>query len=1128
MASATIVFNNDDGWLPIDFGEVAITRRAYRDGENEYLLNRQRVRLRDVSELLAKSGLAERTYTIIGQGLVDAALSLKAEERRRLFEEAAGIGLYRARKEEALKRLDTTRRNLDRVHDILAELQPRLRSLERQARRAHEFEQVRDDLRVLLHEWYGYHWHHAQKEFAEAREQARLQEKALENQRQEQSQLGHKLSKTIDDIQALRARLGEMHRELAQHHTRRETTSRALAVSDERARALQEQVQAAEMEISRSGEESRLHQERLESAGMEIDHFEAELSEASAQLEAAHQALDALVAKRQEVENSVQGARQALAELTAKEAHLGARLLERQAFLEEQRASVQAITDNIERGEDEQRRAKGLLRSLEQVYQQAVNAHRGVVDALQTHTTQRFALLEEIQRQVGLRSEVEARQAKLRAQVEVLEQAEAALVGYSSGAKRLLEASGQSLSGVVGIISAQLDVPADLEVAIAAALGEFLDAVVIERTAQVDKALHLLEDGSAKAALLPMDNLNHHNPVIKSWQDEGFIGVAAGLVKAPEGLSRVVELLLGDTWILRDRASAKRCLTYLRSKSSEDLPDRVVTLRGEVFYICGPILAGQDRKPATLGRKRQQREITADLADIDVQLQELKAATNQLNTRLDELNAHGEELAQEALRMKHAEESAAEGLNRQTLLVDTIKNQLQIYQERYHQMEAENVRLVGEIERLSEERSALVVSLDAAREELRRCSSALAQLSLDDQQLQVSHWATREAVASHALEEARARHMERKQAMEEHDRMRAVYQSRLSEIQNALSELGVQVNSYQRDEEQTAMDITALRTLIEPTEAELEAAERQQAELQKSEAVERQRSIQAEHLHAQAKINLARKQETLESLQRRIEDDFGLVAFEYEEEVSGPTPLPLNGMVEQLPVVSELSPDIDENIHRQRLQLRRMGPINPEAQSEYQEVKERFQFLTTQVADLEKAEADVKQVIEELDQMMERDFRKTFDAVAGEFRDIFIRLFGGGSAHLVLTDPDNLTETGIDIEARLPGRRSQGLSLLSGGERSLTAAALVFALLKVSPTPFCILDEVDAMLDESNVGRFRELLRELSEDTQFIIVTHNRNTVQVADVIYGVTMGRDSASQVLSLKLDEVSKVYEN
>ena len=204
-----------------------------------------------------------------------------------------------------------------------------------------------------------------------------------------------------------------------------------------------------------------------------------------------------------------------------------------------------------------------------------------------------------------------------------------------------------------------------------------------------------------------------------------------------------------------------------------------------------------------------------------------------------------------------------------------------------------------------------------------------------------------------------------------------------------------------------------------------------------------------------------------------------------------------------------------------------MGAINPEAQAEYQEVKERFDFLTGQVEDLEKAEADIRRVIAELEALMEREFHKTFVAVAEEFETIFTRLFGGGEAKLVLTDPNDLTNTGIDIEARLPGRRTQGLTLLSGGERSLTATALVFALLKVSPTPFCVLDEVDAMLDETNVGRFRELLRELSQNTQFIVVTHNRNTVQVADVIYGVTMGRDSTSHVVSLKLDEVSQVVD-
>jgi chromosome segregation protein len=270
-------------------------------------------------------------------------------------------------------------------------------------------------------------------------------------------------------------------------------------------------------------------------------------------------------------------------------------------------------------------------------------------------------------------------------------------------------------------------------------------------------------------------------------------------------------------------------------------------------------------------------------------------------------------------------------------------------------------------------------------------------------------------------------------------------------------------------------------------------------------------------------LEQTRKAEALDNLREKISDDFGLVMFDYAEDVSGPVPLPLDGMVEQLPVVAELPPDLEENLTRQRAQLRRMGAVNPEAQQEYVSVKERLDFLNAQLSDLHKAEADLHQVIAELDELTRREFQKTFTAVAEEFHAIFHRLFGGGSAQLLLTDPDNLTETGIDIEARLPGRREQGLALLSGGERSLTAIALVFALLKVSPTPVCVMDEVDAMLDEANVARFRGLLLELSRDTQFIIITHNRNTVQAADVIYGVTMGRDSTSQVISLKLDEVS-----
>jgi chromosome segregation protein len=310
----------------------------------------------------------------------------------------------------------------------------------------------------------------------------------------------------------------------------------------------------------------------------------------------------------------------------------------------------------------------------------------------------------------------------------------------------------------------------------------------------------------------------------------------------------------------------------------------------------------------------------------------------------------------------------------------------------------------------------------------------------------------------------------------------------------------------------------------EPIDKALREVESQRSELDVEEAETRLALQTAERDHAQAQIQLARKQEEVASLRRRIEDDFGLVAFEEEADVVGQEPLPFEGIVEHLPRVETLPENVEDQVKRLRIQLRRMGPVNPEARREFQEVQERVDFLTGQVDDLRKAESQIHEVIAELDVLMEREFRKTFDAVAIAFKEAFTRLFGGGSARLSLTDPEDLTQSGIDIEAKLPGRRMQSLAMLSGGERSLTASALVFALLKVSPTPFCVLDEVDAMLDESNVTRFVDMLSELSQETQFILITHNRLTVQAAQVVYGVSMGSDSASKMISMKLDEVEQ----
>jgi chromosome segregation protein len=556
---------------------------------------------------------------------------------------------------------------------------------------------------------------------------------------------------------------------------------------------------------------------------------------------------------------------------------------------------------------------------------------------------------------------------------------------------------------------------------------------------------------------------------------------------------------------------------------------RAVTLKGEVFMASGPVLAGSSGggEQSVLSRRRRQRELQGQISQTQNQIELASKDSSELGNQIKELQIEEKKLLETLLTKRKLEEAANQDLNQTRLAHDQAVRQASWQQEQHKRLEIEIDRGLAQAAEIMAEVADLDEEIDKSRALLRDRSAALAELSVDEYQTQLAHWRTMAAVAERALADGKARLQDRQGALERATRRYRELQSRITELQRSLEAMGNEKVESRQSEASIAEEIEALRSLIDPAEAELAELEDQQTGLQKSEAEARQSLSQAEHYHAQARIALARRQESLESLRRRVEDDFGLVAFEYAEDVSGPTPLPLEGMVEQLPRVRLLAPEIEESINRQRAQLRRMGAINPEAQKEYEEVKERFQFLTEQVADLHKAERDVHEVIEELDAIMEREFVRTFDAVAGEFKQIFTRLFGGGSARLVLTNPDDLTDTGIDIEARLPGRRSQGLSLLSGGERSLTATALVFSLLKISPTPFCVLDEVDAMLDEANVGRFRELLRELSQNTQFVVVTHNRNTVQAADVIYGVTMGRDTASQVLSLKLDEVSKLVE-
>ena len=796
---------------------------------------------------------------------------------------------------------------------------------------------------------------------------------------------------------------------------------------------------------------------------------------------------------------------------------------ESQARLDELKSRLETLQSRLENANKSIESTEMNARQAEEKHIQASEVREDAESRLreaETRLREKRQQVERLENERRGRSEERAQQLaqhmRLKAQLEVLEQAEHSLAGYAEGARFLLDAARQArLKGARGALSASLDVPAELEVAVAAALGDTLDAIMLDAD-EIDGALQLLEsDGAGRAALLPLEN--HWRPSIANSNDENALGVASELVHAPEELRGAVQLMLGQTLIVRDRVTARRLL--------KDLPThaRVVTLRGEVFRGDGLIIAGNSASSSALSRPRQKRELTGSLAALGTQIESLNREVDSLSAQIADSQRELTQ-ADEAARETRGRLDEAQANERQAgLESESAQRQLEWQKSQHGQLKAEAEAAASLRQNLVQAQSEFESQTLKVQEDVQVFSQQLKAMDLAESQNQASYWSTRVAVVERAVADANSRKEEREKEVARFDSRRFELTTRLQEAETSLSGLDSEKSSLREREAQLHHQIEELRVYIDPAEKDLESAEQEETRLQEAEANTQRSLATAERLAGQVQLEQLRKQEGLDNLRQKITDDFGLVMFDYAEDVVGPVPLPLEGMVEELPVVTEVSADLESQLAQQRTRLRRMGAINPEAKQEFDQESERYTFMRAQVDDLQKAEEDLKHVIAELDELTQQEFSKTFDAVDKQFRAMFTRLFGGGSARLSLTDPDNLVETGIEIEARLPGRREQGLALLSGGERSLTAVALVFALIKVSPTPVCVMDEVDAMLDEANVGRFRDLLQELSKDTQFIVITHNRNTVQAADVIYGITMGRDSASQIISLRLDQVT-----
>lgn len=1119
MASVSIVLDNTDGSLPLDYTEVTITRRAYRSGENEYLINNNRVRLKDVAAILARGGLARQTYTSIGQGTIDRALSLRAEERRQLFEEAAGITYHRQRRAQTLNKLDETHNNLLRVNDIAKEIEPRLRRLERQAARVEKHKIISLHLNGLLKVWYGYQWQRQQDALRLAKTRADVGEKNLAEQREQLAEIEAAI-KTLRTRQTeIRGNLGGWHANSSQLHRQAEALQRELAVGEERARQLAAQreefiseVELLETQLRHQKEVVQQAQQTLAEINQAYQDAENTLATAQKNLNAHEQERRTLLHQQTEAQHAVERVAHAITERQSRLAQLAER---KSALLAQQKTQQNAIkTLESEQAETEKalHTATEALATLDATREKLAEqeaAIRAEQEQLQTEAQTLRAKL----------SEKEKSLASLQARQDLLGKLRGDMSGYFDGVKTILQH--KSLSGIRGTVAQLLQVPAELETAFETALGGQLQNVVVDSWRDAEAAIaHLKKTHGGRATFLPLDRVRPPKRLTVP-QTDGVVGLAIDLIKFDTANRAAAESLLNRLLIAKNLSAARQAFDALSGSF------QIATRDGEIVRSGGSVTGGdtnRKKRGGILAREREWRElpqqiagVTAEIDRLNRQLADNAAAQKDLTAQLNKVNAQKSEAERQiakrqktlaSLRQKRAD--VQNQINWRKDLLAQADAELATNTTRDAEFQLELVELnakKAEAERIAAELGEKVAgfSAETLQADLNRAQSAVALIKEKRQNQQ-------SLLRTHT------------QTLHQFQAQRDSRQGRIAALADQRAALVARLETQQQEHSALLETLKTFTEKISPAEkllAELEA-EQGTKEVEEAQARERLRRAETEHHHFS--LELARRQDELDVLRRQIEDDFGLVRFDIAADQIGQPVLPYSSQVTDLPMVDSIPEGIEEDIRRLKVQLRQLGQINFEAPTEFQELQERHDFLVNQIEDLEKASGDLKAIIAELDGIIEKAFVETFEAVAEAFKGYFKILFGGGEAQLNLTNPDDITHTGIEIIARPPGKRSQSLDLLSGGERSLTAQALIFALLKTSPTPYCVFDEVDAMLDEANVDRFRRALTELSRDIQFIIITHNRKTIEIADTVYGVSMGNDGVSRIVSLKLDEMSE----
>ena len=1102
MAEVRLTLDNSEGFLPLDYAEVTVARRVYRSGESEFFINKQNCRLRDIQDLFTDTGLGRESYAVVGQGQIDQVLSVRSEDRRVLLEETAGIVKYRQRKDEALRKLEDTSVDLLRVTDVLHELEGQLGPLEEQAKQARLYLSLSEQLREAELDYYHLTWEALARRLAKAEEdyqrlqiefeQARLHLEDLEDNVAELEVQEGRVQEELESRQGELAEVVEAYTE----------TVHSIELHQERIKNHQARREQLTSLLQAKRRELELHGEEEDKLRQELEGLLGQLRAQQETAAGAQKAVESLQERQKRAQNEVNKLKDEFFDFMrelADKRNFQRGFEERRANLEEQLARTaterDALLSRIKAVEAELRTLEKRETECHELLRRQGEEERSLEEKL---TAAKSALSAQEQR----RRELEAEQARIGARLRTLLELEEGYEGYAAGVRRILQ-DGQMSKLVLGTVADVVKVPQGLETALEVALGSGLQNLITAGEADAKALIAWLQKvKGGRVTILPLDSVRgaEFSAQARSLLDQpGVLGPALDLITFDEEFRPALATLLGRVAITEDLDTALRLKRDLRQFA------RIVTRDGSVVFPTGAITGGSinARTSGLLARK-------GELARLEKQAE---AVAGRLTSAEEERSAILESIARQ--------EESAQKLQTEIL---EARLALQGVLQAKEQALREQERLGGTLGELASKMEELQLTLANLGSECELAAAEVAELEMEEQMLRDHIQKEEEGLAemAAALERLANEHTEQQVHVAELKGVLENKRTHLTNLDQRKKEALAFVEQAQLELDQIAGEQRKNEEYIAAAAAENVQRQARQDELR--EELERwkleRQAVQKEKAQLGKELTEAQQEQLRrERALYRLEVELGQLASQQDQirEALAERDLSLAAVLNR--EVKQKEAALKRFMEELRGQIRALGLVNPTAHEEYERVLERCSFLQNQLEDLNEARAGLLDVINEMDKLCRTRLREVFEQVRVEFQKLFAWLFQGGSADLVMTDPESILTTGIDVLAKPPGKKLQNLLLLSGGERALTAIALLFAIRRVKPTPFWVLDEIDATLDEGNLERFNQLMEEFSTDTQFLVITHRQRTMEHAHTLYGVTMGEQGVSQIISVAL---------